>query len=279
MPRSLRIAFLLAPSGLLMCVFLYGLIRLIGSSLLTDGQIDLSYYEAIFSRADYVAMLGRTLRIAAMTTFFCLLLGFPTAYYVARYRGNRNFLLLMIIFPWLVSIVVRSYGWVVILGPRGLINGFLTWTGLIERPAKLMYNDFGVILGLVHVLLPFMIIAILSVLMQIPRNLEEASMSLGGRPSYSFRTVLLPLSLPGVLTGITLVYLMATGAIVTPLLLGGLGDTMLGTEIFQEVMHFFDYPKAAALATVLLITALAVVLPIQILERWVARRLSDGGSQ
>ncbi|KGM47784.1 ABC transporter permease [Pseudooceanicola atlanticus] len=279
MPRSLRIALLLAPSGLLMCVFLYGLIRLIGSSLVTDGQIDLSYYEAIFSRADYVAMLGRTLRIAAMTTFFCLLLGFPTAYYVARYRGNRNFLLLMIIFPWLVSIVVRSYGWVVILGPRGLINGFLTWTGLIERPAKLMYNDFGVILGLVHVLLPFMIIAILSVLMQIPRNLEEASMSLGGRPSYSFRTVLLPLSLPGVLTGITLVYLMATGAIVTPLLLGGLGDTMLGTEIFQEVMHFFDYPKAAALATVLLITALAVVLPIQILERWVARRLSDGGSQ
>ena len=279
MPRSLRIALLLAPSGLLMCVFLYGLIRLIGSSLLTEGQIDLSYYEAIFSRADYVAMLGRTLRIAAMTTFFCLLLGFPTAYYVARYRGNRNFLLLMIIFPWLVSIVVRSYGWVVILGPRGLINGFLTWTGLIERPAKLMYNDFGVILGLVHVLLPFMIIAILSVLMQIPRNLEEASMSLGGRPSYSFRTVLLPLSLPGVLTGITLVYLMATGAIVTPLLLGGLGDTMLGTEIFQEVMHFFDYPKAAALATVLLITALAVVLPIQILERWVARRLSDGGSQ
>lgn len=279
MPRSLRIALLLAPSGLLMCVFLYGLIRLIGSSLLTDGQIDLSYYEAIFSRADYVAMLGRTLRIAAMTTFFCLLLGFPTAYYVARYRGNRNFLLLMIIFPWLVSIVVRSYGWVVILGPRGLINGFLTWTGLIERPAKLMYNDFGVILGLVHVLLPFMIIAILSVLMQIPRNLEEASMSLGGRPSYNFRTVLLPLSLPGVLTGITLVYLMATGAIVTPLLLGGLGDTMLGTEIFQEVMHFFDYPKAAALATVLLITALAVVLPIQILERWVARRLSDGGSQ
>lgn len=262
-----------------MIVFLFGLIRLIGSSVVIDGRFDLLQYQTIFGRADYVAMLGRTLRIAAMTTFFCLLLGFPTAYFVARYRGNRNFLLLMIIFPWLVSIVVRSYGWVVILGPRGLINGFLTWSGLAERPLTLMYNDFGVILGLVHVLLPFMIIAILSVLMQISRSLEEASMSLGGRPAYSFRTVLLPLSLPGVLTGITLVYLMATGAIVTPLLLGGLGDTMIGTEIFQEVMHFFDYPKAAALATVLLVTALAVVLPIQILERWVARRLSDGGSQ
>lgn len=278
MPRSLKISLLLLPSAALMVVFLFGLIRLIGSSVMIDGQFDLLQYKTIFSRADYVAMLGRTLRIAAMTTFFCLLLGFPTAYFVARYRGNRNFLLLMIIFPWLVSIVVRSYGWVVILGPRGLINGFLTWTGLAEKPLRLMYNDFGVILGLVHVLLPFMIIAILSVLMQISRSLEEASMSLGGRPAYSFRTVLLPLSLPGVLTGITLVYLMATGAIVTPLLLGGLGDTMIGTEIFQEVMHFFDYPKAAALATVLLVTALAVVLPIQILERWVARRLSDGGS-
>ncbi|WP_210236602.1 ABC transporter permease [Arenibacterium halophilum] len=261
-----------------MAVFVYGLIRLIGSSLIVDGTLDFTYYEAIFSRSDYVAMLGRTLRIAAMTTFFSLLLGFPTAYYVARYRGNRNILLLLIIFPWLVSIVVRSYGWVVILGPRGLINGVLTWTGVVERPLKLMYNDFGVILGLVHVLLPFMIIAILSVLMQIPRTLEEASMSLGGRPAHSFRTVLLPLAMPGVLTGITLVYLMATGAIVTPLLLGGLGDTMLGTEIFQEVMHFFDYPKAAALATVLLVTALAVVLPIQLLERWLSARLSDGGA-
>ncbi|WP_224769651.1 ABC transporter permease [Pseudosulfitobacter pseudonitzschiae] len=114
---------------------------------------------------------------------------------------------------------------------------------MADRPFKLMYNDFGVVMGLVHVLLPFMIIAILSVLMQISRNLEEASMSLGGRPFYSFRTVLLPLSLPGILTGVTLVYLMSTGAIVTPLLLGGLGDTMIGTEIFQEVMHFFDYPR------------------------------------
>lgn len=261
-----------------MGVFLVGLFRLIGSSLTIDGHFDLSIYEAIFSRADYVAMLGRTVRIAVMTTLFCLLLGFPTACFVARYQGNRNVLLLLIIFPWLVSIVVRSYGWVVILGPRGLINGLLSWGGMTGRPLKLMYNDFGVILGLVHVLLPFMIIAILSVLMQIPRNLEEASASLGGRPAFSFRTVLLPLSLPGVLTGVTLVYLMSTGAIVTPLLLGGLGDTMLGTEIFQEVMHFFDYPKAAALATVLLVTALAVVLPIQMIERWLSRRLSGGSA-
>ncbi|MGR3585016.1 ABC transporter permease [Pseudooceanicola nanhaiensis] len=278
MPRSARTALMLAPSALLMAVFVVGLVRLIWSSVVLDGQFDLAHYTAIFSRSDYVAMLGRTLRTAALTTLFALLIGYPTAYYVARYRGNRNVLLLLIIFPWLVSIVVRSYGWVVILGPRGLINSFLTWSGLTDRPAPLMYNDFSVVLGLVHVLCPFMIIAIVSVLMQIPRNLEEASMSLGGRPVHTFATVLLPLSLPGILTGTTLVYLMATGAIVTPLLLGGLGDTMLGTEIFQEVMHFFDYPKAAALATVLLVTALAIVLPIQLLERRVTRRLNGEGA-
>ncbi|WP_339772492.1 ABC transporter permease [uncultured Pseudosulfitobacter sp.] len=276
MAKTLRSALLLAPSAFLIGVFLIGLVRLIASSVLIDGQIDLHHYVDIMNRPDYVAMLGRTLRTAALTTFFCLLLGYPTAYYVARYQGNRNILLLLIIFPWLVSIVVRSYGWVVILGPRGLVNGFLMWTGMADRPFKLMYNDFGVVMGLVHVLLPFMIIAILSVLMQISRTLEEASMSLGGRPVYSFRTVLLPLSLPGILTGVTLVYLMSTGAIVTPLLLGGLGDTMIGTEIFQEVMHFFDYPKAAALATVLLVTAMAVVLPLQFLERWLSKRLTDG---
>jgi len=277
-PKPLRTALLLAPSAILMAVFLIGLVRLVSSSLMIDGQFDITHYNDILNRPDYVQMLGRTLRTAALTTFFSLLIGFPTAYYVARYKGNRNFLLLLIIFPWLVSIVVRSYGWMVILGPRGLINSFITWTGLVDRPLRLMYNDFGVVLGLVHVLCPFMIIAILSVLIQIPRSLEEASMSLGGRPAYSFRTVLLPLSLPGILTGITLVYLMATGAIVTPLLLGGLRNTMLGTEIFQEVMHFFNYPKAAALATVLLVTALVVVIPIQILERWLARRLREGES-
>ncbi len=279
MARTLRSALLLAPSAVLIGIFLIGLVRLISSSVLIDGQVDLHHYVDIMNRPDYIAMLGRTLRTAALTTFFCLLLGYPTAYYVARYQGNRNILLLLIIFPWLVSIVVRSYGWVVILGPRGLVNGFLMWTGMADRPLKLMYNDFGVVMGLVHVLLPFMIIAILSVLMQISRTLEEASMSLGGRPFYSFRTVLLPLSLPGILTGVTLVYLMSTGAIVTPLLLGGLGDTMIGTEIFQEVMHFFDYPKAAALATVLLVTAMAVVLPLQFLERWLSKRLTDGAPQ
>ncbi len=276
--RSRASYLLLLPSGLLIALFGYGLVRLLSASVWIDGQLDFGEYRAFLDRPDYIAMLGRTLFVAAMTTVVSLVIGYPTAYFVARSGANRNLMLTLIIFPWLVSIVVRTYGWVVILGPRGMVNSFLTWVGVIDYPAKLMYNSFGVILGLVHVLCPFMIIAILSILMHIERVLEEASMSLGARPTYTFLHVLLPLSAPGILTGVTLVYLMATGAIVTPLMLGGLGDTMLGTEIFQQVFHFFDYPKAAALAAILLVTALAVVLPLQWLERHLSLRLFGEGA-
>lgn len=279
MSRQVRILLLLLPSAILLGIFAFGLIQLIWASVVIDGSLDFSLYEAFWRRSDYISMLMRTLAISALTTVCCLLVGFPTAYLIARTRMNRNLLLTLVIFPWLVSIVVRSYGWMVVLGPKGLVNWSLEAVGLIDAPVKLMYNTFGVVLGLSHVLCPFMIIAILSVLMQIPRSLEEAGSSLGSRPFYVFQNILVPLSMPGILTGVTLVYLMATGAIVTPLMLGGLGDSMLGTEIFQEVMHFFDYPKAAALATVLLFTALIVVLPLQWYERRISKRHAAGLSR
>lgn len=279
MLRRMSVFLLLLPSALLLAVFVFGLGKLLLSSVLLDGQFDLSLYQAFWKRPDYVAMLFRTLFIAGLTTFFSLIIGYPTAYFIARSRTNRNLMLTLVIFPWLVSIVVRSYGWMVILGPRGLINSWLLWTDMVDAPVRLMYNTFGVVLGLTHVLCPFMIIAILSVIMQIPRSVEEAATSLGARPFYIIRHVMIPLSLPGILTGVTLVYLMATGAIVTPIMLGGLGDSMIGSEIFQEVMHFFDYPKAATLATVLLVTAIAVVLPLQWMERRISNRHAEGTVQ
>jgi len=161
----------------------------------------------------------------------------------------------------------------VILGNRGLINGFLQWAGLAGRPVPLMYNSFGIIVGLVHVLCPFMIIAIFSTLQQLDPALEEAAMSLRARPCRIFRKVLLPLTLPGVISGAIIVFLMATGAIVTPLLLGGLRDRMLGTQIFQEMFELFDFPKAATMAIILTVSAICVVLPLQWLERRVGRHL------
>jgi len=263
----------LIPAILLLAGFFYALFTLVASAFVTDGVVGFARFASFFLRADYVDVLVRTLWIAGLTTAIAVVIGYPVAYLIARTRTGRTWLLMLVIAPWLTSVVVRTYGWMVILGNRGLINGFLQWAGLAGRPVPLMYNSFGIIVGLVHVLCPFMIIAIFSTLQQLDPALEEAAMSLRARPWRIFRKVLLPLTLPGVISGAIIVFLMATGAIVTPLLLGGLRDRMLGTQIFQEMFELFDFPKAATMAIILTVSAICVVLPLQWLERRVGRHL------
>jgi len=268
-----RLLWLLLPAGLLLLLFLYGLGQLVGSSFTMSGQIGLGQYKAFFARSDFVQVLLRTLWIAGLTTAISLLIGYPTAYFVARTRLRRDWLLILIITPWLVSVVVRTYGWIVLLGNRGMINGVLAALGLTDGPVRLMFNSTGIVIGLVHVFCPFMILAILPVLLHLERSMEEASMSLGAGPFQTFRRVVLPLSLPGIISGVMIVYLLSTGAIITPLLLGGLRERMLGTQIYQEVFQTFNFAKAATMATILTAAALVVVLPLQWLEHRISRNL------
>ena len=270
-----RLAWLLMlPLAAALGLFLFSLGALVWSSFAgADGVPKLDLYARFFSRRDYVDVLVRTLWVAGLTTLVSLAIGYPVAWAVARHKGRRDWLLVLIILPWLVSVVVRTYGWIVILGNRGLLNAFLGWLGVIDTPLKLMFNTTGIVIGLVHVFCPFMILAILAVFLHLERSLEEASMSLGAGPWQTFRKVIWPLSLPGVISGTMIVYLMATGAIVTPLLLGGLRDRMLGTQIYQEMFQVFDFPRAATMAVILTATALAVVLPLGMLERRVSRNL------
>ena len=262
------------PLAAVLGLFLVSLGALVWSSFAgADGVPRLDLYARFFARRDYVDVLVRTLWVAGLTTLVSLAIGYPVAWAVARHKGRRDWLLVLIILPWLVSVVVRTYGWIVILGNRGLLNAFLGWLGVIDTPLKLMFNTTGIVIGLVHVFCPFMILAILAVFLHLERSLEEASMSLGAGPWQTFRKVVWPLSLPGVISGTMIVYLMATGAIVTPLLLGGLRDRMLGTQIYQEMFQVFDFPRAATMAVILTATALAVVLPLGMLERRVSRNL------
>ncbi|MFM8678135.1 MAG: ABC transporter permease [Alphaproteobacteria bacterium] len=270
-----RLAWLLMlPLAAALGLFLFSLGALVWSSFAgADGVPKLDLYARFFARRDYVDVLVRTLWVAGLTTLVSLAIGYPVAWAVARHKGRRDWLLVLIILPWLVSVVVRTYGWIVILGNRGLLNAFLGWLGVVDTPLKLMFNTTGIVIGLVHVFCPFMILAILAVFLHLERSLEEASMSLGAGPWQTFRKVIWPLSLPGVISGTMIVYLMATGAIVTPLLLGGLRDRMLGTQIYQEMFQVFDFPRAATMAVILTATALAVVLPLGMLERRVSRNL------
>ena len=271
--KGWRSALLLAPAVILLALFLVSVVQMVALSFDDGGTLGLNHYRAFFARPDYIETYLRTLYVSVLVTLFSILIGYPIAYGIWRYPGNRNLLMVLVIMPWLVSVVVRTYAWMVILGPRGVINETLIWLGVIAAPVKLMFNTTGIVIGLVHVLIPFMIISILSILLHLDRRLEEASMSLGGDRLYTFIRVTLPLSLPGVIAGATLIYLMSTGAIVTPLLLGGIRERMIGTQIYQEVMHTFNFNKASTLATLLLLGGLAAVLPFQWLERRISRRM------
>jgi len=269
---------LLLPPALLILMFLTGIAYLAVESLRTADGFGLGNFVRFFERADYVAVLLRTIGIALAVTFFSVLVGYPIAYAISRYRGNRNFLMMLVITPWLVSVVVRTYGWVVILGPKGTLNSLLLSLGVIDTPMRLIFNMTGVVIGLVHVFSPFFIVSVLAVLLHLDRALDEASQTLAAGPLKTFLHVTLPLSLPGVITGAMLVYLLSTGAIVTPLLLGGVRDGMLATQIYQDVLQVFDYPKAASMAIVLLLAAFSLVIPLQLLERRVAARVSGMGA-
>ncbi|MDQ1762365.1 ABC transporter permease [Achromobacter xylosoxidans] len=268
---------LLLPPAILILMFVTGIAYLVVESLRAGEGFGLGNFASFFARADYVAVLLRTIGIALVVTLFSVLVGYPIAYAISRYRGNRNLLMMLVITPWLVSVVVRTYGWVVILGPKGTLNSLLLSLGLIDTPMRLIFNMTGVVIGLVHVFCPFFIVSVLAVLLHLDRALDEASQTLSAGPVKTFMHVTLPLSLPGVITGAVLVYLLSTGAIVTPLLLGGVRDGMLATQIYQDVLQVFDYPKAASMAIVLLFAAFSLVIPLQWLERRVAARVSGMG--
>lgn len=260
---------LFAPMGLLMAVFLGTVVGLLQSSMGAGG---FALYLELLRDEGIQTVLVRTVILSCITTLACIVLGYPLALFLARSR-NRNLWIILVISPWLVSIVVRTFGWMVLLGSRGMINTTLQAIGVIEQPIRILFTQTAVVIGLTHVFLPFMVIAILSSLLQLDRRLEEASRILGATQWQTFRNVTLPLSIPGLVGGCSLVLLMATGAIVTPLLLGGLRDRMLGTQIYTEVFQVFNFQRASALAIILLVVALALVTPLRIFESRLRRRL------
>jgi putative spermidine/putrescine transport system permease protein len=209
----------------------------------------------------YLNILKTTISIALKSTIILLVLGYPTAYFLARTKSKlKNTMMIIILFPFLVSAVVRSYGWMVILGNKGLLNQFLLAIGLIESPLKIMYTSNAVIIGLVHLLLPYMILSITGVIQGIDKNLEYAAASLGCNPLKTFFKVLLPLSIPGIISGCTLVFTLSMTAYVTPRLLGGANFRMMSTMVFQEVNVNFNWGLASAISYILMAVILLFLL-------------------
>ncbi len=205
----------------------------------------------------YTQVLMRSFRIALLVTVLSLVLGYPVAYLLSTLKPRQVALLMpVILVPFTISVLVRSYAWMAILGRQGLVNTLLGWLGLTQQPLEILYNEFGVLLGMVHILLPFFILPAYSVMIRIDRDLLKAAYIMGATPARGFLEVFLPLSLPGIIGGGLLVFIQALGFFVTPALLGGPQDTMISMLIELQISQLLNWGFAAALSSVLLIATL-----------------------
>ncbi|RDD62966.1 ABC transporter permease [Ferruginivarius sediminum] len=209
----------------------------------------------------YRDILFQTFRIAAITTVLCALMGYLPAYFIAFSKmRNKAFLLLLLMLPFWVSYIIRTMSWINILGVSGAVNYVLTSLGIVSEPIQMLYNETTVVLGLIHFLLPFMVLNIYVSLEGIDPNLVDAARSLGSTPFQAFREVTLPLSLPGLAAGGLLCFVLGGGTYITPLILGGPTDAMFANLIYEAIIIQLNWPLGSALSIVLLVVLGAVVL-------------------
>lgn len=210
-------------------------------------------------QAVFVNVLGRTFWISGMVTIVCLLLGFPLAYLAASLPArSANILLLFVLLPFWTSLLVRTAAWVVVLQREGILNSAMLGIGLIEQPLRMIFNRFGVYVAMVHILLPFMVLPLYSVMKSVPTVYTRAANSLGAAPWTAFRRVYLPQTLPGISAGCLLVFVQALGYYITPKLVGGAEDQMISYLIDFYASRTINWGMAAALSILLLAATLAL---------------------
>ncbi len=229
----------------------------------------LAPYIKLFTDPYYFGVLLTTLQVAVTATVASLVIGYPVAYFMARYAGRwSGIMVFVLVAPLLTSIIMRTFGWRVLLSRRGVVNTLLNQVGLVTRPTNISDETIAVYIGLVHVLVPFMVLSILAVLQGVDVRLEEAARALGAGRIRTFFTVTLPLSIDGVITGCILVFVVTNGSFLTMLLLGGGKTTTLSLLIYQQFNMSGDLGFAAAMGNVLLLMALiGLALQTAVLRR------------
>ena len=267
--RSMKPWLLSGPAFVLFLVLL--LIPLVMTFLLSFNSF--SFYggiEDVYTLGNYIEVLGdsyfyeiflRTFLIALATTVFCVLLGVPEAYILLRMRPfARSIMLLVVLGPLLISVVVRTLGWAILLGNNGVINEFLQNLGLISSPIKMLYTSGGIVVALVHVMIPFMIIAVWAALQRRDPSAEQAAESLGASPVKVFTRIVLPQAMPGILSGSLIVFSLSASAFATPAILGGRRVKVVSTTVYDEFLNTLNWPLGAAIAVLLLASVLIIML-------------------
>lgn len=211
-------------------------------------------WREFFTDSFYHMFLWKTVRVAAITAILCALLGYPPAYFIAMTRYKHKWmLLLLLIVPFWISFTIRTFSWIHILGEQGVINVLLLKAGIISEPLRLLYTEGAVIMGMIHFLLPYMILNVYVSIEGIDRNLISAARTLGCTAWQAFREVVLPLSLPGLMAGLLLCFVLAAGSYVTPEILGSTRDALFGNVIFDTIMGQLNWPMGSTLSIVLLV--------------------------
>jgi putative spermidine/putrescine transport system permease protein/spermidine/putrescine transport system permease protein len=269
--ERLAIAGLSLPALLLVVVCL---IIPVGSLLAlsfigAQGNLSLENYQRLIDNKAYLAIFLTTFEISAVITLICVLLGYPLAYFITLLPPRAvGFAMLAIILPFWTSLLVRTYAWMVLLQKQGLVNSALLKLGVIDEPIALLHNYAGTVIGMSHIMLPFLVLPLYGAMKAIDRDLIRAAANLGAGPIVRFWTVSFPLSLPGLGAGALIVFVLSLGFYVTPALLGGGKVTMVAMRIQKSVALYPNWGAASALAVVLLVVTALVLL----LGLWIWRR-------
>lgn len=223
------------------------------------GEFTLAHYAQVFGDDYYHGIFWRTFWISALVTLICVLIGAPEAYVLSRMRNPwRSVLLLVVLAPLLVSVVVRAFGWSMLLGPEGAVNALLQLVGI--GPVKILYTSAAVVIALVHVMLPFMVIPVWTSLQKLDPGVENAALSLNATPFTTLRRIVLPQVMPGILSASLIVFGLAASSFAIPGLLGGRRLKMVATVVYDEYLSELNWPLGAAVALTLLVANLVVML-------------------
>jgi spermidine/putrescine transport system permease protein len=258
-------AFLLVPYSLLFCYSFWS----VSPQQTIIHNWNLQNYLQLVRNPIYLSVLFRSMRIAGAVTLLALLLGYPLAYFLSFHAAKRKDLLYqLVIIPLWASYLVRGYAWKTILGSDGVLNGLLQYLHITRHPVEFfLYSPFAVVLTLTHIYTPFTFLPIYASLEHVPRNLVEASHDLGASPWSTFRRVILPLSLPGVLAGATFAFVLTLGDFLAPLLVGGASGIMISNIVVSLFGAAYNWPLGAAISLCMLLLVMTLLFATERLER------------
>ena len=251
----LLVAFVV-PVGMMVPMSFRPYVPLVG---ITDG-FTVRYYTKLLTDSYYLEIIGRTLALGLTVTLSTLVIGYPVALFLARTPSRwRSWLTILVVFPLMLNLVVRTFGWIALLAQNGLVNQALRALGVVDAPVKLLFNFAGLLIAMTHIFLPFMVLVLIGAIQNIPRDVEDAARVLGASWAGTFCRITLPLSAPGILSGSILVFVLTISALVTPRLLGGPTYQVMATLIYDEFLQRLNWPAGSAQALLLTLMVLALV--------------------